>query len=89
VRILPVLRAERSAGRMPSGAVCAVAAWITHLRGHGAAINDPAADTLTSKADGGLSDAVPRVLAALDPHLPDDEALTTQVTAEARRLDPR
>jgi hypothetical protein len=55
------------------------------LRGHGAAINDPAADTLTSKADGDVADAAPRVLATLDPHLPEDDALTTQVTAEALR----
>lgn len=32
-RILPALRAERSAGRMPAGAVCVLAAWIGHLRG--------------------------------------------------------
>ncbi|MEU4425019.1 mannitol dehydrogenase family protein, partial [Actinoplanes sp. NPDC024001] len=38
VRILPVLRAERAAGRMPAGAVRAVAAWIAHLRGSGAPV---------------------------------------------------
>ena len=31
--VLPVLRAERAAGRMPAGAVRILAAWIDHLRG--------------------------------------------------------
>ena len=43
IRILPVLRAERSAGRMPEGAVRALAAWIGHLRGAGAPVSDPRA----------------------------------------------
>jgi fructuronate reductase len=33
VRILPVLRLERGAGRLPPGAVHALAAWVRHLRG--------------------------------------------------------
>ena len=35
VRILPVLRAERAAGRMPEGATRALGAWVGHLRGAG------------------------------------------------------
>jgi fructuronate reductase len=44
IRILPTLRAERAAGRMPTGCATVIAAWILHLRGYGAPINDPAAD---------------------------------------------
>ena len=46
IRILPVLRAERSAGRMPDGAVRVLAAWIGHLRGAGAPVSDPRAEEL-------------------------------------------
>jgi len=38
IRVLPVLRAERAAGRMPPGAVRVLAAWIGHLRGAGAPV---------------------------------------------------
>ena len=54
IRILPVLRAERSAGRMPEGAVRVLAAWIGHLRGAGAPVADPRADELVALAAGPL-----------------------------------
>ena len=44
VRILPVLRRERSAGRMPEGAARALAAWVMHLRGAGAPVDDVRAE---------------------------------------------
>ena len=57
IRILPVLRAERSAGRMPEGAVRVLAAWIGHLRGAGAPVADPRADELVALAAGPLPQA--------------------------------
>src|SRR5699024_875185 len=41
-RLLPVLRAERSGGRVPRGADVALAAWIEHLR-RGEEVRDPRA----------------------------------------------
>ena len=38
IRILPVLRAERAAGRLPEAATRVLAAWICHLRGMGAPV---------------------------------------------------
>ena len=35
VRTLPTLRAERSAGRVPTGCATTIAAWVLHLRGAG------------------------------------------------------
>ena len=35
VHALPTLRAERSAGRIPTGCATTVAAWVLHLRGFG------------------------------------------------------
>ena len=43
IRVLPVLRGERAAGRMPTGALRVLAAWINHLRGAGAPVKDAGA----------------------------------------------
>lgn len=83
VRILPVLRAERSAGRLPAGAVRALAAWIAHLRGAGAPVKDPAGERFVAMAAGPLPDAVPRVLGGLDPALAADAELVTAIADAA------
>jgi fructuronate reductase len=76
IRILPVLRAERSAGRVPEGAVRALAAWIGHLRGAGAPVADARADALVA---GPLGAAVRRILDDLDPARAADAALVASV----------
>ena len=81
IRILPVLRAERAAGRMPEGAVRALAAWIGHLRGAGAPVSDPRAGELVALAAGPLPEAVRRILQDLDPALAADDALVAAVLA--------
>jgi fructuronate reductase len=86
VRILPTLRRERTAGRLPSGAVRVLAAWVCHLHGAGAPVSDARADQVVPLADGPLPQAVPRVLAALDPALADDGELVAAVVADAERL---
>ncbi len=40
IRVVPVLRREREAGRLPAGAIRVVAAWVNHLRGAGAPVKD-------------------------------------------------
>ena len=72
IRILPVLRAERAAGRLPEAATRVLAAWICHLRGMGAPVTDARADEVVPLATGRLGDAVPHVLAWLDPALGSD-----------------
>ena len=86
IRILPTLRRERTAGRLPSGAARVLAAWVCHLRGAGAPVSDARADQVVPLADGPLAQAVPRVLAALDPALADDGELVAAVAADAERL---
>jgi fructuronate reductase len=86
VRILPTLRQERAAGRLPAGAIGVLAAWVCHLRGAGASVDDTRADQVVPLADGPLPQAVPRVLAALDPALADDGELVAAVVADAERL---
>ena len=79
IRVLPVLRGERAAGRMPSGAVQAVAAWIDHLRGVGAPLNDAGAAPFQDRAG-----SVPGVLALLAPDLADDVDLVTALEHAVR-----
>ena len=86
VRILPVLRAERAAGRLPAAATRVLAAWIAHLRGQGAPVSDVLAGELLPLAAGPLPAAVPRLLARLDPELGADTALVALVAEQAREL---
>jgi fructuronate reductase len=86
VRILPTVRLERDAGRLPQGAARVLAAWICHLRGVGAPVSDARADQVVRLATGSLPEAVPRVLAALDPALADDENLVAAVLTDAEQL---
>jgi fructuronate reductase len=79
IRILPVLRAERSAGRVPEGAARVLAAWISHLRGAGVPVVDPRADELVALAAGPLPEAVRRILEDLDPALAADDELVASV----------
>lgn len=79
IRVLPVVRAERAAGRVPTGAARVLAAWICHLRGRGAPVTDPYAEQAKQAAAGPLEDAVARVLALLDEELPDDPELCSAV----------
>ena len=87
IRILPVLRAERGAGRTPPGATRALAAWICHLRGHGAPVKDARAETVVPLADGPLPDAVRSVLDFLDPAIAADDALAAAVLTHAEELE--
>jgi fructuronate reductase len=87
IRFLPVVRLERAAGRTPSGATRALAAWVCHLRGRGAPVKDARADAVLPLADGPLPDAVARILGVLDPALAADDELATAVLAHAEELE--
>jgi fructuronate reductase len=74
IRVLPVLRDERAAGRLPVGAVRILAAWIDHLRGFGAPVKDAGAVPYRERA-GSVRD----VIALLAPDLADDSDLVAAV----------
>jgi fructuronate reductase len=80
IRVLPVLRAEREAGRLPSGAVRILAAWIDHLRGIGAPVNDAGAGPYRDRA-GSVRD----VITLLAPDLAEDQSLIDAVGAAVRQ----
>jgi fructuronate reductase len=86
VRVLPVVAAERAAGRTAAAGARTLGAWVAHLRGHGAPVTDPRADELRALATGPLAGAVPRVLATLDPTLPDDRDLVAAITCHTEEL---
>ena len=74
IRVLPVLRGERAAGRPATGATRALAAWITHLRGRGAPISDDGAQPYVDRA------ASPRdLITLLAPDLAADRDLTAKL----------
>ncbi|HJV13886.1 MAG TPA: mannitol dehydrogenase family protein [Propionibacteriaceae bacterium] len=87
VRTLPTLRAERSAGRVPTGCATTVAAWILHLRGLGAPIKDAGAGPAQHAANSGdLPTAVPAVLNTLQPRLGQDQDLVDAVLDQAKAI---
>ena len=71
--------AERAAGRLPVGGARVVAAWICHLRGYGAPIDDARADEVVPLAQGPVREAAIRVLDRLHAGLGDDGPLTAAV----------
>ena len=87
VRILPTLVAEREAGRLPVGCATAVAAWVLHLRGHGAPVKDEGAGP--AQAAAGVEDlaaAAAGVLDTLKAGLADDAELVRLVTEQCRQV---
>ncbi|PVU81144.1 oxidoreductase [Cellulomonas sp. WB94] len=86
VRIVPALRAELAAGRVPVGATRAVAAWVGHLRGHGAPVHDARAEEVRRLGDGTLEESVDKVLGFLGVDLAADERVRAAVLEHARSL---
>ena len=82
VRILPVLRAELDAGRVPPGAVRILGAWVAWLRGDSVSDADPGARELAATLESAdTRTAARRALTALDPALADYSELLTAVSA--------
>lgn len=87
VRTLPVVNAERAAGRVPLGAATALAGWVLHLRGVGALVQDPGAGPASEAAGAALlADAVPAVLETLQAGLGADADLVAAVVGRAEAL---
>ncbi len=84
VRLVPTIRAERDAGRIPQAAVRILAAWIVYLRDDPAP--DPKRELLVHLANQPLGQAVPSLLAVIDQELPDDHEFVEAVLHDAARL---
>lgn len=82
LRVVPVVRAERAAGRLPLAGAGILGAWVEHLRGRGAPVRDVAAAELLP-----LASDVAAVLRWLAPDLAEDTELVDLVdTARAAIL---
>ena len=79
VRILPTLRRERAAGRVPDGAVAALAAWVASVRAGGPALSDPLVGRLRPLIGAPTGAASRELLTLLDPALVDDVELVAAV----------
>jgi fructuronate reductase len=87
-RVLTVIHRYRAVGDPPPpGAARIFGAWLTHLRGSGADINDPRGAELVPLAAGERSEAARAVLEALEPGLGADAAFVRQVAANCRELE--
>ncbi len=90
VRILPTVRAERAAGRLPTGCATVLAAWVLHLRGAGAPVNDAGGEPYVAAAAAeDVRDAVQAVIARLDTTLGTDQTLVDAVVRQTERLRDR
>ena len=87
IRTLPTLRSEVAAGRIPPGATRPIAAWVLHLRGHGAKMTDARGAEILPLVGGPLPEAVRHVLDVLDPELAADDGVVAAVFAQARELE--
>lgn len=86
IRAVPVLRAALESGTLTPGATRTVAAWVAHLRGHGAPVTDAKADEVRALVSDDVGDSVRRVLARLGI---EDERATALVTAQVEELESR
>lgn len=83
IRAVPVLTADLAHGRVDPGATRLVAAWVAHLRGHGAPVADARADLLHELVAGSADTAVARVLQWLSL----DDSLHGVVAGQLRELE--
>ncbi|MDA8312541.1 MAG: mannitol dehydrogenase family protein [Actinomycetota bacterium] len=86
VRVLPVLRAERAAGRLPAAGTRILGAWLCHLRGFGAPVHDVRAAQLVPLATGSVRHAARKVLCAIDSELASDAEVVAAVAEQCQAL---
>ncbi|MDO5495122.1 MAG: mannitol dehydrogenase family protein [bacterium] len=88
VRIVPALREEIAAGRVPDGPIRAIAAWVQHLRGHGAPVKDAQEDLVKGLVGSDLDETIGNVLEFLGEDLAANTEVVDRVKALALELVP-
>jgi fructuronate reductase len=81
-----VLEAAIAAGNVTPGATRTVAAWVSHLRGHGAPVADARADEVRALVAGSVEEGVTAVLARLGV---EDDSVVALVVAQVEELESR
>ena len=82
IRVLPVLRSERDAGRAGVASCRALTAWVLHLRGRGAPVQDAGVHGWDDVRSLPLPDATTYVLARLGVYDPDVAGLVATLAEE-------
>ncbi|MFF0944031.1 mannitol dehydrogenase family protein [Kocuria sp. CPCC 205300] len=85
MRAVPVLRAERAAGRPGTAAARMIAAWTMHLEGR-TRVDDSAAEQVLAANGGTGRDRVRALLGVLDPELAAHDSVVDLVTGLADRI---
>ncbi|MDN4482271.1 mannitol dehydrogenase family protein [Demequina lignilytica] len=86
-RVLPVVLAEREAGRTPEAALMILGAWVAFLRARPVPVRDPRADELCELAAlPDLGDAARALVAVLDADLASDDQALDGIVAAADAL---
>lgn len=81
IRVVPVLKRERAAGRSGEGAARVMAAWLRYLRSEHPSIKDPRKDEIVAAAAGDdVGAAAQRIVSLLDPELGEDAETVSLVT---------
>ena len=88
-RIVPVIRYELAAGRVPTAGARVVAAWVAHLRGLGAPLKDARAEEIRAFGQGTAAESVDTVLGFLGDDLLGSEVLRAEVIANVEDLSAR
>jgi fructuronate reductase len=86
IRVLPTVASIRASGALPTAGLRIIAAWINHLRGAGAPVNDVAAEVVIGRARGPLTDAVPAIVDYLDAGLAHDPVVVQAVLGQCHEL---
>ncbi len=90
VRIVPLVRRFLGDGQpVPAPLTGVLGAWLAHLRGVGAPVDDSRADVLVPAAAGPAREAARRVLALLDPAVAESAEVVAATAAASTDLERR
>jgi fructuronate reductase len=88
MRVVPIIRRRREQGlTAAAGDVAAMAAWLAHLRGHGAPVNDPGAEAWLASLATEPRGAASALLHRVAPDLADDDTLIDAIAEDCRQLE--
>lgn len=87
IRFGPVLAAEVAAGRRPVAGTRPVAAWLAHLHGHGAPVQDAQESVVRDLAAAAPADAARTVLGWMGIERDDAGPLVDQILAQAAEFE--
>jgi fructuronate reductase len=86
MRVIPVLRREKAAGRRGDAALRILASWIEYVRAAPDELTDPLADRLRQAAQAPRQEACRALLSTLDAELAEDDEVIADLDSMGRRV---